>query len=75
MRSHLFVMKQMQNQRKYSTTWLLNALLANIEFPYLAEKHFLYTHISTVNTAAVAPYSNPHCTLTPILTVHSQPYI
>jgi hypothetical protein len=32
MRSHLYVMKQIQNQMKYSTTYLLNSLFAKIEF-------------------------------------------
>jgi hypothetical protein len=33
MRSNLFIMKQIQNQTKYSTTYLLNALLDKIEIP------------------------------------------
>jgi hypothetical protein len=40
MRSHLYVMKQTQNQMKYSTTYLLNSLFAKIEFPYLTAEHF-----------------------------------
>jgi hypothetical protein len=48
MRSHLYVMKQIQNQMKYSTTSFLNVLFVNIDFPYLTAEQFSNIRISAM---------------------------
>jgi hypothetical protein len=55
-------MKEIQNQMKYSTTYLLSSLFAKIEFPYLTAEHFLLpTFQSCQYSSCHAPlYSSLH---------------
>jgi len=61
--------EKVQNQMKCSTTCFLNNMLdlPILNFPTLLQNRYQYLHLSYVNTAAVAPYSIPHCTLTAFL--------
>jgi hypothetical protein len=63
MRSHLYVMKQIQNQMKYSITYLLNSLFAKIEFPYLTAEHFLLPTFQPCQYSSCHPPLHPslHC--------------
>jgi hypothetical protein len=63
MRSNLYVMKRIQNQIKYSTTNLLNALLVNIVFPHITAKHYLIYTLQLCKIVAVRPHSSPHSAL------------